>query len=359
MTSASFHFDRFWLDPQDRRLTRDGVSVELNARYLDALVLLVREQGKLVSKDCFMTEVWRGVPVTDEALTQCIKTLRRQLGDDARNPSFIETVSGHGYRFIAPVESGSMGPQSAPQVRPAPARTTRPQTFWYLSGAGMAGGGFAGMLGGMFYGFAMSEGSPELGMGAASAVLVLLFLTIMIGLIAGAGVGSGITAARQFRGPDWLMSLTGGAVGGLVVGAIVKLVGLDAFSLLFGLAPTDMTGAGEGVLLGGAVGIADHVARRGHSLKLRWSLAAGAVAGGAAGLLIYAAGGRLMGGSLDLLAQSFPGSRLSMDQIGTLFGEYGFGPISQAVTIGIEGALFGACVITAMTLVRRHLHSVA
>ena len=93
MTSGSFRFERFLLDPRNRRLSRDGTPVELNARYLDALTLLVREPGKLVSKQRFHDEVWRGVPVTDEALTQCIKTLRRQLGDDAARPRFIEEAS--------------------------------------------------------------------------------------------------------------------------------------------------------------------------------------------------------------------------------------------------------------------------
>ena len=106
MESGGFRFERFVLDPADRQLRRDEAPVELNARYLDALALLVREAGKLVSKDRFLEEVWRGVPVTDEALTQCIKTLRRQLGDDAARPRFIETVPKHGYRFIAPVTSG-------------------------------------------------------------------------------------------------------------------------------------------------------------------------------------------------------------------------------------------------------------
>src|SRR3982750_3066010 len=104
MTSGRFRFDRFILDPDDRQLKRGGEPVELNARYLDALALLVSEAGRLVSKDRFMDEVWRGVPVTDEALTQCIRTLRRQLGDDAARPRFIETVPKHGYRFIAPVD---------------------------------------------------------------------------------------------------------------------------------------------------------------------------------------------------------------------------------------------------------------
>ncbi|MGQ0661927.1 winged helix-turn-helix domain-containing protein, partial [Sphingosinicella sp.] len=104
MSAGGFRFDRFLLDPADRRLSRDGAPVELNARYLDALTLLVSEAGRLVSKDRFLDEVWRGVPVTDEALTQCIRTLRRQLGDDAARPRFIETVPKHGYRFVATVE---------------------------------------------------------------------------------------------------------------------------------------------------------------------------------------------------------------------------------------------------------------
>src|SRR3954451_13514572 len=119
MIADTFRFDRFCLDPADRRLLRDGQPVELSARYLDALALLVREAGKLVSKDRFMDEVWRGVPVTDEALTQCIKTLRRQLGDDAGSPRFIETVPKHGYRFIAPVNS--LAADAEPARSPPPA----------------------------------------------------------------------------------------------------------------------------------------------------------------------------------------------------------------------------------------------
>jgi DNA-binding winged helix-turn-helix (wHTH) protein len=131
----SFRFDRFSLEPDNRRLTRDGQAVELNARYLDALALLVREQGRLVSKERFLDEVWQGVPVTDEALTQCIRTLRKQLGDDASNPRFIETVPKHGYRFIAPVNDGAT-------------TTTASRTFAWrnvalVAGAGTLGGGVA------------------------------------------------------------------------------------------------------------------------------------------------------------------------------------------------------------------------
>ena len=52
--------------------------------------------------------------------------------------------------------------------------------------------------------------------------------------------------------------------------------------------------------------------------------------------------------SLELLARSFPNSRLRLDQVGALFGEPGFGTISQAATGALEGALFGACIVGAM-----------
>jgi hypothetical protein len=63
----------------------------------------------------------------------------------------------------------------------------------------------------------------------------------------------------------------------------------------------------------------------------------------------------MMGGSLDLLAREFSGSRLRLDHIGALFGEHGFGPVSQAVTSALEGALFAGCVVAAMVLARRSL----
>ena len=355
MASARYRFDRFELDADDRQLRCDGAPVELNARYLDALVLMVREHGRLVTKERFLAEVWRGVPVTDEALTQCIKTLRRRLGDDAARPRFIETAPKHGYRFVAPVAvTGAEAAGAAPQAAgDRAALSSRWLRFALLAGAGMGGGGLAGLIGGLIYGFVgASQPQPA---GAVSVFLVLVVLTMAVGLLGGAGIGAGIAAglARGRAGP-W--SIAGGAIGGLVVGAVVKLLGLDAFNLLFGQSPGDITGAPEGALLGGAVGLGVWLAGRGpRPLPLRRSMAAAAAAGAVAGVLIPLLGGRLMGGSLELLAQGFPDSRLRLDSIGGLFGEDGFGPISQIVTGGLEGALFGGCMVGAMILARRGL----
>lgn len=69
-------------------------------------------------------------------------------------------------------------------------------------------------------------------------------------------------------------------------------------------------------------------------------------------MLIPLLGGRLIGGSLNLFARQFPESRLRLDQIGALFGESGFGPISQIITGGMEGLLFGSCIAGALAIAR-------
>ncbi|HEY0014622.1 MAG TPA: transcriptional regulator [Allosphingosinicella sp.] len=359
MASGGYLFEDFHLDPADRQLRRGGAPVEINARYLDALALLVREQGRLVSKDRFMEEVWRGIPVTDEALTQCIKTLRRQLGDNASNPRFIETVPKHGYRFIASVEAADDAAAPSAPVAPlppaepasAPAGRYTWQDFLMLGGAGTVGGGTAGALVGLLYGFGGASQPLEPGMGAVSVLLVLVCVGILAGLIAGAGVAFGI-AASGFAGDRRPWSILGGAAGGLIVGAFAKLLGLDAFTLLVGRSPGDITGAPEGALLGAFVGLAAWLAAR-SARPLPHRLAISGALGAVGGLLIPLLGGRTMGGSLELLAQGFPASRLRLDQLGAMFGESGFGPISQAASGAVEGALFGAGLVGAIMAARR------
>lgn len=347
MTSAGFHFDRFILDPDDRQLRRDGAPVELNSRYFDALTLLVREQGRLVSKDRFLDEVWSGVPVTDEALTQCIKTLRRQLGDDVASPRFIETVPKHGYRFIAPVDG------SAPKHQEGPIPVRPSHEVLLLAAAGTVGGGVAGFIGGLIYGFAVASEPLQPGTGAISVLLVLLCLTILVALMGGAGVSLGIAAATRLSGRLW--PIAGGAVGGIMVGAAVKFLGFDAFNLLLGRSPGEITGPFEGFVIGAAVGVAYCLAAL-LATAPRWQrILVAALSGGGGGLLVASLGGRMMASSLVQLAHQFPGSRLRMDRIGTLFGENGFGQTTQMVTAALEGALFAAGVVTAMRLARRSL----
>jgi len=263
-------------------------------------------------------------------------------------------VPKHGYRFIAPVEWSEDIPGAAPGSEQAPAYDLR--QFLLLGGAGALGAGVAGIIGGLAYGFAASSqpAGPGAGAGAVSILLVLLWLTMAVALTGGAGVSFGIAAAGFAQARPW--RIAGGALGGLVVGGVVKLLGVDAFNLLLGRSPGDIAGAVEGVLLGGAVGIAAWLASRmAGPRSLRRSIAVAALIGGGAGILIALLDGRLMGGSLELLAQNFPNSRIRLDQISGLFGESGFGPISRMVTGGLEGMLFAAGIVGAMNLARRSL----
>lgn len=359
MTGDRFRFGDFTLDCANRRLTGgDGAPVEISARYLDALILLVRADGGLVSKDRFMAEVWRGVPVTDEALTQGVRALRRQLGDDAAAPRFIETVPKHGYRFIAAVlpDDGPPSHVVAPQPAPVADGPSPLRLAWRdglnIAMAGVAGAVVAGIVGGICYGMmgaSLANSGTSEGIGEASVLLVLLCVTTGVAILGGVGVASGIGAARVLAGTRSAALVLGGALGGLLVGAFVKLVASDGFRLLVGHAPGDVTGAGEGAVLGAAIGLGAWLA-----VVRNWSwrrAGVGAAACGAiAGVLIVAIGGHLLAGSLDLLVRSMPGARLNLDGIGATFGEVGLGPVSQAALAALEGALFAGCVVAAIRL---------
>lgn len=351
MKSDSLRFGRFTLQVNSRRLHCDGVVVDVSSRYFDALVLLVTNAGALVSKDRFMEDVWRGVPVTDEALTQCIRSLRRVLEDDATRPMFIETVPKHGYRFIAAVESHVV---SAPIYSHATDDTPDWPTFWALGSAGVVGGGIAGLLGGLFYGFVGASQPMASGTGAASIVLVLTAITVLVALLGAAGVSFGIAAVGLWKSAGWSATMAGGAVGGFLIGGIVKLLGLDAFNLVLGQSPTQMTGALEGVVIGASVGLGVWLGRRQmRDIPLRFAILPAALVGAMAGAGIVLAGGRLLGGSIHELARLLPQSRLRFDQIGAFFGETGFGPISQVVTGGLECMLLAAGITAAMLLAQR------
>lgn len=353
MTQTVYHFDDFTLNLAQRQLRCGERVLELNARYLDALALLVQESGQLVSKERFLTEVWQGIPVTDEALTQCIKTLRKALGDAAASPRFIETVPKHGYRFIASVQTRpAPGTSNGGQGSAMPARGNAPHGALIPLAAGILGGAVAGVLGGLAYGLVAA--SQFLEAGALSVLLVMLCLSLLVAVPGAAGVVSGFVLARRLAPTARSWPLLGAAFGGMLVGALGKLIGVDTFALLFGRAPGDITGAFEGLLVGLGVGAAILLVERadGQGPQPRQVAVAGLLCAGV-GLLLAALRRPLLGGSLELLAQSFPSSRLQLDALGSLFGEQGFGPRSQYLAAAVEAGLFGSCIASAMQLARR------
>jgi TolB-like protein/DNA-binding winged helix-turn-helix (wHTH) protein/Tfp pilus assembly protein PilF len=91
------------------------------------LTYLVERRGEVVSRHDLEANVWTGMIVTDDAVTNTVIKLRKALGDDARDPRYIETIAKTGYRLIAEV---SPAPFSADQISPSKAETLAAQPSW-------------------------------------------------------------------------------------------------------------------------------------------------------------------------------------------------------------------------------------
>src|SRR5258705_7543491 len=91
-------FGPFELEPDKRRLLKDGATISLRPRGFDLLLTLVDHAGHLVTKDELLDQVWPKVVVEEAALHVQVSALRKVLGADA-----ITTVSGRGYQFTLPV----------------------------------------------------------------------------------------------------------------------------------------------------------------------------------------------------------------------------------------------------------------
>jgi DNA-binding winged helix-turn-helix (wHTH) protein len=97
-----YRFSDFILSPRRRILIHGGHERPLIPRYFDLLVFLIERRHEAVHRRDIFDRVWHDVVVSDSALSQAIRTIRRTLDDDSREPRFIRTVSRHGYRFVFP-----------------------------------------------------------------------------------------------------------------------------------------------------------------------------------------------------------------------------------------------------------------
>lgn len=97
--------------PSLNRLTRGEVTIRIEPKMMDVLLLLAKHAGRVVSKDDIAAAVWPELFISESVITRAIAGLRRALEDDARSPRFIETIAKRGYRLLTPA--------AAPPVRPS------------------------------------------------------------------------------------------------------------------------------------------------------------------------------------------------------------------------------------------------
>ncbi|MEM7051724.1 MAG: winged helix-turn-helix domain-containing protein [Acidobacteriota bacterium] len=99
-------FGPFELELDTLVLRRGGDEVPLQKLRARALRLLIERAGEVVRRQDFIAELWPSTPVNYERnMPPIVRNLRKTLGDSAQRPTYIETVRGVGYRFIAPVSA--------------------------------------------------------------------------------------------------------------------------------------------------------------------------------------------------------------------------------------------------------------
>lgn len=363
-----YRFSEFTLSTRKRLLIREGRQLPLIPRYLDLLIFLVERRRDAVHRREIFDRVWSDVIVSDSALSQAVRTLRRTLGDDPREPRFIRTVSRHGYQFTCPdvlEEPDEDVPEpsqtrvpdtgsnlSAAETAKADAQSARAEQTRQKVGASLAAlatgatracaaaalaGAAAGIAGGLA--LAAFPDSPA----PLAVVPVLVLAGAGAGAIGGLGVGAGLAFAES---SSRLRSVTGlalgGAAGGAAMGLAVQWLTRWSLAALVGL-NQPIGGAIEGLVIGAAAGVGYGLVRRlGSTAQSRvYRAAVVAVFCAAAALALTWAGRPLVGGTLHAIAREARGSQISLAPLGRLVGEPEFGPVSQALIAAWEGGIFG------------------
>ncbi|MEY4548922.1 MAG: hypothetical protein RL685_5117 [Pseudomonadota bacterium] len=113
-------FTPFRLDPFNQRLWRGDHRLALKPKAFAVLRYLAERPERLITKTELLAALWPGVHVGPAVLKTHMNEIREVLADRARAPRYIETVPGHGYRFVAPVQQDVAGD--------SPARTAQRKT---------------------------------------------------------------------------------------------------------------------------------------------------------------------------------------------------------------------------------------
>src|SRR5579862_4471015 len=167
-TAIRLRIGTWCVDPTVGQISRDGETARLEARTMRLLLCLAEHAGEVVSIDDLLDQVWSGVTVTPDSVYQAVASLRRLLGDDPRQPTYIATVPRLGYRMVAAV---------TPWV---PATAAIPSSPGRRAGVARAAGAALGLalaVAFLFYG-KVPTASPALTPQPEKSIAVLPFLDL-------------------------------------------------------------------------------------------------------------------------------------------------------------------------------------
>jgi len=136
-TATMFRIGDWCVNPTSSQISRDGETARVEVRTMRLLLCLAEHAGEVVSIDELLNQVWSGVFVNQDSVYQAVASLRRLLGDDPKQPTYIATVPRLGYRMVATVspwgdqsiaQTGALAGSSraSDSEHPAPASTEAP-----------------------------------------------------------------------------------------------------------------------------------------------------------------------------------------------------------------------------------------
>ena len=121
---ATYVFDEFVFDDIRYALTRAGKPIKADTQVLEMLAYLLKNPGRLVTKEELIEEVWQGRVLGDNVISVCVAKLRKALG--GASSTCVGNVYGRGYRFMRTVSRTDV---------PAPAPASEPPTPQPVSGS--------------------------------------------------------------------------------------------------------------------------------------------------------------------------------------------------------------------------------
>jgi TolB-like protein/DNA-binding winged helix-turn-helix (wHTH) protein/Tfp pilus assembly protein PilF len=118
LDNSIFQLGEVRIDPALDEIRKDGAIIKLEPRTMRLLVCLAERPGQVVSVDELLNLVWKDVVVSPDSVYSAVASLRRTLGDDPKDPTYIANVMRRGYRLVAPVSTwvDTLAPQ--PTMKP-------------------------------------------------------------------------------------------------------------------------------------------------------------------------------------------------------------------------------------------------
>ena len=101
--AKAFKIGDWEVEPDFNLIKRDGAEVRLEIKVMELLVYLAHQGDRLVTRSELIDGVWGTEFICDNTLTHAVSQLRTALGDDPKDPAFIQTIHRRGYRLVAEV----------------------------------------------------------------------------------------------------------------------------------------------------------------------------------------------------------------------------------------------------------------